>query len=397
MLRMPTPAKSLAATFPMEHPPSLAVLVPFFNEQQFVDWVCAELREVLKADAIDAEVILLDDGSTDKTGEKLDGIAASWPECRVFHLGENRGQSAALLFGFAKSSSRLLATMDGDGQNDPRDILHLLATLGEADMVVGQRFDRKDSWIRRQISKVANLVRSSALGDGVSDAGCALKVFRREVVEAFIPIRTLYSFMPALAVAAGFQVIEQPVNHRARAGGKSKYSVKSFLWWPIIDFIGVSWFRFRRCRTGIRYSANSWKAEVDLGDELYRRVAMRWLKIVTSVVLLTLSVGSVLFFSWHLSPTGPSDRKIGLKRAERIALHYVPKGQLRTEELRMEGGRLAWLIDVQPADSVFLNEVEIDAKTGRVIGSHTESPDEERLELAAEDQSLDPSLLKPHK
>ena len=168
--------------------PSLAVIVPFFNEEEAVGKVCGELRSVLDLRLPDTDVILLDDGSGDRTGERLNRIAATWPQCRVFRLEQNRGQSAALLFGFGKAEAPILATMDGDGQNDPNDLVRLLGRMDEADMVVGKRMDRQDFWTRRTVSRVANLVRSRWLGDGVSDAGCALKVFRREVVEAFIPI-----------------------------------------------------------------------------------------------------------------------------------------------------------------------------------------------------------------
>ena len=120
--------------------------------------------------------------------------------------------------------------------------------------------------MRRKISRIANRVRSEWLGDGVSDAGCALKVFRREVVGAFIPIRTLYSFMPSLAVAAGFRVVEVPVKHRARARGDSKYSVRSFLVLPIVDCIGLRWFRSRRCQP--RPSRPSQEDRGTLAEEL---------------------------------------------------------------------------------------------------------------------------------
>jgi dolichol-phosphate mannosyltransferase len=228
---------------------AFAVVVPFFNEERNVGIVSSELRRVVEGALGGGEVILVDDGSSDQTGAKLDEIARDWPACRVFHLRQNSGQSAALLFGFSQTNAPILITLDGDGQNDPDDILKLLARLDGVDMVVGARMERQDSWMRRKISRLANRVRSKWLGDGLSDAGCALKVFRREVVSAFIPIRTLYSFMPSLAVAAGFRVTEVPVKHRQRAHGDSKYSVRSFLIRPIIDCIGVHWFRSRRCRT----------------------------------------------------------------------------------------------------------------------------------------------------
>ncbi len=166
---------------------SFAVVVPFFNEEMNVELVCCELRSLLDNEMAGGEVILIDDGSSDRTGAKLEEIARPWPACRVYHLRENQGQSAALLFGFGKTTAPIFVTMDGDGQNDPRDIPILLARLRDADMVVGSRMERQDSWMRRKISRVANRVRSRWLGDGVSDAGCALKVFRREVVSALFP------------------------------------------------------------------------------------------------------------------------------------------------------------------------------------------------------------------
>ncbi len=204
--------------------PSLAVVIPFFNEERNVRDVCRELLRVVKFDFSDAEFILVNDGSNDRTATRLEEIAADCPDCRAFHLEENQGQSAALLFGFGKTVAPIIVTMDGDGQNDPNDIKRLVARLEEADMAVGIRMLRQDPWMRRKISRIANAIRSSWLGDGVSDAGCALKAFRREVVNAFIPIRTLYSFMPALAVAAGFRVVEERVHHRRRKSGTSKYT-----------------------------------------------------------------------------------------------------------------------------------------------------------------------------
>lgn len=236
----------------MNAEPAFALVVPFFNEERNVKPVCHELKKTLQERLVGGELVLIDDGSNDTTGAILDELAADWPGCRVYHLERNQGQAAALLFAFSKTTAPVIVTMDGDGQNDPCDIPKLLAQLDKADMVVGARVARKDSWVRRYISRVANRVRANCLGDGVSDSGCALKVFRREVASAFIPIRTLYSFMPALAVAAGFRVTEEPVNHRCREHGRSRYTVRSFLLLPIIDFLGVAWFSSRRCNRGSR-------------------------------------------------------------------------------------------------------------------------------------------------
>jgi glycosyltransferase involved in cell wall biosynthesis len=166
----------------------------------------------------------------------------------VVRQSPNQGQAAALYRGMRLAGAPVIVTLDGDGQNDPADIAPMLARLAEsgADMVAGVRVQRNDSWLRRRMSRIANRVRSRILRDGVRDTGCGLKAFRREVVDAFLPIRTLYSFMPALAVAAGFRVVEQPVGHRARRADVSKYGLGVMLWRPLLDLLGVWWFTRRR-------------------------------------------------------------------------------------------------------------------------------------------------------
>lgn len=362
--------------------PSFSVVVPFFNEQEGVVECCRELKVVIESMAPDGEIILIDDGSTDGTAEALDATAAGWPQCRVYHLLKNGGQSAALLFGFTKVRAPVIATMDGDGQNDPRDIPRLLVRLEDADMVVGIRTVRHDSWARRRISRIANFVRSSWLMDGVSDAGCALKVFRREVADTFIPIRTLYSFMPALAVAAGFSVCEEPVNHRVRRHGKSRYSLRNFLFLPIIDFIGLAWFRWRRCDPKRTREPSS-------AGELARRMSAARLRRCFLTVGLVLAVGelALLIGRGTIDPTNPESRRINLSRAEKIARRHLPRGRLAAEELRWENSRLFWEIDVALPASADLHEIDIDAHTGEVISTRRESAAEEALEVAAEDRA----------
>ena len=136
--------------------------------------------------------------------------------------------------------------MDGDGQNVPADIPRLVGRLGDADMVAGIRGQRRDRRLRRVMSRIANGIRGLVLGDGMTDSGCALKAFRREVVDSFLPMRTLYSFMPALAVAAGFKVVQETVQHRERRAGVSKYGLLVMLWRPALDMLGVWWWRHRR-------------------------------------------------------------------------------------------------------------------------------------------------------
>jgi dolichol-phosphate mannosyltransferase len=235
-------------TNPPESCLQLSAVVPFYNEGESILDVLGELRLALDALYLAYEVLAVDDGSADDTGQKLQQMARSWPQLCVISHVKNSGQAAALWTAFQKATGELVAVLDGDGQNDPSAldamIYHLSVT--NADMVAGVRAKRKDSLLRKMMSRTANNVRQVFLKDGVSDSGCALKVMRREVCGAFIPLRTLYSFMPALAVIAGFKVVEMPVPHRERTAGLSKYGLMAMLWRPALDMIGVWWFGSRR-------------------------------------------------------------------------------------------------------------------------------------------------------
>ncbi len=376
----------------IDQEPAFSVVVPFFNEKESVAEVCLELKAVLQGNTPGGDVILIDDGSDDGTAEILDRLAVSWPHCRVFHLEQNQGQAAALLFGFAKVTAPVIVTMDGDGQNDPRDIWKLLSRLDQADMVVGIRTARQDSWARRKISRIANVIRAHWLHDGVTDAGCALKVFRREVAGAFIPIRTLYSFMPALAVAAGYRVIEEPVRHRPRAQGDSRYTTASFLFLPIVDFIGLRWFRWRRCRSQPSSRFENYPMLGTLGTNLHRRAMRRWARRISFALVTGFFVALFLPFA-QKSAVKSASGEISLARAERAALQLVPKGVLGAEEWRMKPGRPRWMIDVQPPGARDLREIEVDARSGRVISSRIETPEEEALEVAVEQRHFAPKHL----
>jgi dolichol-phosphate mannosyltransferase len=231
---------------------ALSVVIPFFNEEAVAYEVVDELGRQLAAGGSPWEAILVDDGSTDRTGAELERARARWPQCRRLRLPENRGQGAALYAGIRAASAPTIAMMDGDGQNVPADLGALVALLDRADLVVGVRRDRHDSPLRRGLSRLANAVRGRMLRDGVSDAGCALKVFRREVATAFWPVPMLNPFMPALAAAAGFRVLEHPVGHRARAGGRSKYGLRVMLYRPCFDLLAIWWLLRRRRRPGAR-------------------------------------------------------------------------------------------------------------------------------------------------
>ncbi|MGH8092529.1 MAG: glycosyltransferase [Chthoniobacterales bacterium] len=370
---------------------SFSVVLPFFNEEQNVETICLELKDALAACLSGSEIILVDNGSTDSTGKKLAGLPVIWPECHVYHLPANQGESTAFLFGFAKTTAPVIVTMGGDGQYDPRDIPKLLARLDQADMVVGVRVERQDSWIRRKISRTANVVRAKCLGDAVSDAGCVLKAFRREVVHAFIPIRTLNFFMPALAVASGFRVVEEPVHHRPGRRGPVGYTIASLGILLVVDFIALWWFRFRRCPAPATHPP----IMETLGDELYRRAFRRWNRSLVLAALVVLGFSMVLLSLRSEARAGSTKRRISLARAERIALRRVPDGRLGTEEMRISDGRPTWSIDVWLPSSPNLDEIYIDGVDGHVIAVRAETAAEEELETSVEEHRFNSKRRVP--
>ena len=232
---------------PLAETPDYSVVIPFYNEADAIPDLLDEVLALFRKLPGISECICIDDGSTDNTKAVLDCFAEEvGAVIRVVHFPKNRGQAAALYRGLQEARGQILCTLDGDGQNDPSDIPMLLTYLEQADLVCGIRADRNDTLLRRGMSRLANRIRGRVLGDGMRDSGCALKVMKREVITAFLPIRTLYSFIPAFAVASGFKVAEVPVRHRARNGGISNYGLRAFALMPLVDMLGLFWFR-KRC------------------------------------------------------------------------------------------------------------------------------------------------------
>src|SRR5271166_1356345 len=221
--------------------PLYSIVMPLSNEEEVVGGLLSEIQRFAESWSKDYELLLVDDGSADQTAEIIATRFANWPQGRLIRLRRNCGQAAALLHGMKSARGQIIVLLDGDGQNDPQDIPKVVAPLTEVDMAVGIRVNRRDSYVRKAMSRLANAARSRILRDGVVDTGCGIKALHRRVVEAFIPMRTLYSFIPALAISAGFTIRQVPVNHRPRSGGKSKYGVRQFLWRPLLDLFGVWW------------------------------------------------------------------------------------------------------------------------------------------------------------
>ncbi len=225
----------------------LSLIIPLFNEEDNVAPLQDELAATLRGH--EYELILVDDCSTDKTLERI----RREPGVRVIEFAQNTGQSAAMFAGIMAAEGDILVTMDGDMQNDPADILHMLEKLQEGcDFVVGWRQQRQDSLSKKISSRIANFVRSRFTRDGVHDTGCSLKVMRRECREALFLFRGMHRFIPALVKGGGFKIAELPVNHRPRTAGVSKYGFGSRAWKATCDMLAVRWFLSRQLKLRIR-------------------------------------------------------------------------------------------------------------------------------------------------
>lgn len=236
---------------------SLSVVVPVHNEAENIEPLLNEITAAL-TDFIEYEIIYIDDGSTDNTLNVLKKAQQTIPNLRVFHHEKSCGQSAAVFTGIKAAKFPVIATLDGDGQNNPADICHLYANLqtqreanSKLAMLAGWRNQRHDSEWRLISSKIANSIRSTLLGDATPDTGCGLKVFLRDAALELPFFDHYHRFLPALMLRGGYQVISLAVSHRARERGVSKYGTLDRLWVGISDILGVIWLKTRMKRTEV--------------------------------------------------------------------------------------------------------------------------------------------------
>ena len=221
--------------------PAVSVVVPLFNEEENVPLLQVEIGAALAG--VNYELIFVDDGSTDQSVARIERA----PRVQILRFAQNAGQSAALYAGLQAARGRVVVLIDGDLQNDPADIPKLLEEIERgADLVCGYRLCRKDTLLKRATSRVANFVRSRFSSDGVRDTGCTLKAMRRECISALVPFRGMHRFIPALVKSAGYQLVEMPVNHRARKFGVSKYGFGNRAIRATIDMFGVRWLQSRQ-------------------------------------------------------------------------------------------------------------------------------------------------------
>lgn len=226
-------------------PPAVSVVIPVYNEAECLASLWAALHPVLEALGRSWEVLLVDDGSTDRSLVEMLALRRAEPRVRVLRLARNRGQSAAFWCGFRSARGGVLVTLDADLQNDPGDIPLLLEALQGTDLAIGWRGERRDPFLKRVSSRIANTIRNRLTSEEVRDVGCSLKAFRREVPERLFPFRGMHRFYPTLARMAGFRIAEVKVRHHHRTRGTSKYGVWNRLLGPLMDCLAVRWMKKR--------------------------------------------------------------------------------------------------------------------------------------------------------
>lgn len=227
--------------------PQLSIVIPVFNEVENVAPLADEITRAL-CGRLKFEAIFVDDGSHDGTAVEIDKVVQSDPAFRFVRHASNLGQSAAIRSGVVAAEAPVVAVIDGDGQNDPKDLVTFfgyLDSIPSLRMVVGERRNRQDGFVRRFSSRLANSIRAGLLRDGIRDTGCGTKAFYREDFLALPSFDHMHRFLPALAQRNGCRVCSVPVNHRPRRHGKSKYGINNRLWAGITDLLGVMWLQKR--------------------------------------------------------------------------------------------------------------------------------------------------------
>lgn len=225
--------------------PVYSVVIPLKNEAGNIIDLIEELEPVMQSLGQQWELICIDDGSTDGTDRILNVVAKQKKYLRFIKFKQNYGQSSAFDAGFKAAQGQYVITLDGDGQNDPKDIPRLAQLIQDCDLVCGIRLKRKDSFIKRVTSKMANFIRKRLCDDGVQDTGCSLKIYRKTCLEHIKMYQGMHRFLPALFKIEGFRIQQIPVNHRERLKGKSNYNFYNRSLNTVADLFAVRWMKKR--------------------------------------------------------------------------------------------------------------------------------------------------------
>jgi glycosyltransferase involved in cell wall biosynthesis len=227
--------------------PDLSVVFPVFNEEENIPILLDEIADALRGQPWTYEMVAVDDGSRDRSLEILRQSRAKYPSLRVLTFEKNTGQTAALDAAWRAARGRFVVSLDADLQNDPTDIPAMMRKLdgSGADMVIGVRVNRQDTWGKKMQSRIGNSVRNWITGDQITDTGCSLKLVKREAIDRVSLYTGMHRFLPTLVRMRGYKVVEMPVNHRPRKFGTSKYGAMNRAIRGLVDCFAVRWMSKR--------------------------------------------------------------------------------------------------------------------------------------------------------
>ncbi len=228
----------------------ISFIIPLYNEEYNLPLLTQEVIAVASDLKEKFEVLFIDDGSTDKSLQILKNLRDKYPQIRIISFKHNCGQSAAFDCGFRAAKGDIIATLDADLQNDPKDIPKMIEKLKDCDMVYGWRKKRKDPLLKLISSKIANFIRNAVSGENIKDVGCSLKVYKKKCLNNLKLYNGMHRFLPTLIKFEGFKICEVEVSHRPRKYGKSKYNTRKRLIWPFLDLLAVTWMKKRYLKYG---------------------------------------------------------------------------------------------------------------------------------------------------
>ena len=235
----------------------LSIVVPVRNEAENVAAVAAEIQASL-AGKLAFEILFADDGSSDATVAELKKLKTRIPELRIVILDRPSGKSRGIIEAVRRARAPVICTMDGDGQDNPQFIPAFLEQMTAAGaksanrIVCAHRQNRKDTWLKRRVSPLANAIRRAVLKDNTPDSGCGYKMFPRDTFLELPRFENMHRFLPALFIRRGGESVSVPVLHRARAKGRSKYGVFDRAWVGLWDLLGVAWLARRTTNPGVK-------------------------------------------------------------------------------------------------------------------------------------------------
>ena len=306
------------SSHPLGQEPTLSVVAPLFNESQNVRPLVEWIRQALESYEGSYEVILVDDGSRDDTWAQVCAVAG--PQVRGLRLGRNVGQTAAMMAGFDHALGRVVVSLDGDLQNDPRDIPGLIAKLEEGyDLVCGWRRQRQDKLLLRKVpSWVANRLIRRLTGVPITDNGCSLKAYRRDLLNRIPLYAEQHRFIPALSASVGARIAEMPVRHHARRFGESKYGISRTLK-VLVDLLTLKMITTFRSRPLVGFALAAVPAlGIALLFGIFWLVSWTWFEpekasalVFPGAGLLALGVAIYLFMLGLVAEVALSSERVG--------------------------------------------------------------------------------------